>query len=205
MKLYSRNSVSLMMKTNKTMKNILPKFVLLFLVLAIAGCASSSNPPENQDFSASSEGMGEEDIYDGTVSGGGGFDNATVPLPERDESTNPENADYLTLKAYTVYFSFDSFSIEAGERHKVENISKWMKSNPDKKIIVAGHCDNRGTVQYNLALGERRALAVRDYLVGLGVDKSRISTISYGEERPAEAGEDEEAWKMNRRSEIGVL
>lgn len=187
------------------MKNSILKITLPLIALVIAGCASSSNPPENQDFSSTS-GSGDEDIYDNSVAGGGGFgSDSSSPLPSRDESMNPENADYETLGAYTVYFGFDSFSIEPGERHKVENVSKWMQSNAGSKIIIAGNCDNRGTVQYNLALGERRALAIRDYLVGLGVDKSRISTISYGEERPAVEGDNEEAWAKNRRGQIGVL
>ncbi|MFZ5807044.1 MAG: peptidoglycan-associated lipoprotein Pal [Verrucomicrobiota bacterium] len=177
------------------------KLTLPVLALALAGCASSSNPAEDQSFSES--GAGEESIYDSSVAGGG--TGSSSPLPARDESLNPDGADYETLSAHTVYFAFDSFSIEAGERHKVENVAKWMQSNTDKKVVVAGHCDNRGTIQYNLALGERRALAVRDYLVGLGIDKSKISTISYGEERPAVEGENEEAWSKNRRAQIGVL
>lgn len=177
----------------------LNSFLLIALCIGVVGCASSSKSPEGQSFSDT--GNPDEAIYDGQIAGGA----MSEPLPARDEFSNPDAADYSTLAGYTVYFSFDSFSIEAEQRHKVENVASWMQSHPGTKIIVAGHCDARGTTQYNLALGERRALAVRDYLVGLGADKNLISTVSYGEERPAAIGETEEAWSKNRRAQIGIL
>ncbi|NCC31563.1 MAG: peptidoglycan-associated lipoprotein, partial [Chloroflexia bacterium] len=76
-----------------------------------------------------------------------------------------------------------------------------LKRNPATRMIVDGHCDERGSNEYNLALGERRALAVRAYLIGLGLDGSRIQTRSFGEERPAAFGSDESAWRLNRRGE----
>lgn len=189
----------------KSIFEILKAVSLALVVAGLASCASSSNPAESQPFDGSTAGTEEEGIYDKTPETSGASGIASEPLPERDEKTNPDNADYETLNADTVYFAFDSYSIEASQRHKVENAASWMKENFDKKVIVAGHCDNRGTTQYNLALGERRALAIRDYLVGLGVEKDRINTISYGKERPAVSGESEEAWAKNRRGQIGVL
>lgn len=143
---------------------------------------------------------------DGT---GGIFDN-TDPifgqtLPERDESFNPENADYATLAAYTVYFAFDNFTIAPGERGKLEATAQYLAANPGVRIIVAGHTDERGTIQYNLGLGERRANAVRDYLIGLGVAGSRVQTISYGEERPVDPSSNEAAWAKNRRAQAGII
>jgi len=126
-------------------------------------------------------------------------------LPDRDAATNPENADYTPLDAYTVYFDFDSYSIQSSERPKLEAIASWMTRNPGKKVVVAGHTDERGTTQYNLGLGERRALATRDYLLGLGIEIGRMSTISYGEERPAQTGTGQSAWSANRRAQVGVL
>lgn len=126
-------------------------------------------------------------------------------LPDRDGTTNPENADYAPLDAYTVYFDFDSYSIRSSERPKLEAIAAWLNKNPGAKVVVAGHTDQRGTTQYNLGLGERRALATRDYLLGLGIDVNRMSTISYGEERPARTGSGESAWSANRRAQVGVL
>jgi peptidoglycan-associated lipoprotein len=76
----------------------------------------------------------------------------------------------------------------------------WLERNPTADVVVEGHADERGTREYNLALGARRAEAVRSYLIGLGIDPARIDTISYGEERPAVAGSNEEAWARNRRA-----
>jgi peptidoglycan-associated lipoprotein len=77
-----------------------------------------------------------------------------------------------------------------------------MRENGDASVLIQGHCDERGTVEYNLALGEKRAKAARDYLVDLGISADRIRTISYGEERPANPGHDESAWSQNRRAEF---
>ncbi|GAB4248613.1 MAG: hypothetical protein OHK005_15210 [Candidatus Methylacidiphilales bacterium] len=126
-------------------------------------------------------------------------------LPERDESFHPENADYTTLSAYTVYFAFDNFTIAPSERGKLEQTAQYLATNPAVRIIVAGHTDERGTIQYNLGLGERRANAVRDYLIGLGVSGSRIQTISYGEERPVDPSSNEAAWAKNRRAQAGII
>jgi peptidoglycan-associated lipoprotein len=125
-------------------------------------------------------------------------------LPDR-PTGNPDNADYSILQAYTVYFDFDSFSINAGERSKLNSIAKWMTENPGRSIALAGHTDVRGTTQYNVGLGERRALATRDYLLGLGADGSHLITVSYGEERPADTGEGESAHAKNRRCAAGVM
>lgn len=145
------------------------------------------------------------DIYDGA---GGGNDTTGLydgSLPARDESTNPENAEYGTLAPYTVYFAFDSFTIDPPERTKLEKTAEYLKQNAGAKVILAGHTDARGTTQYNLGLGERRAIATREYLIGLGVPAGRLTTISYGEERPTDSGEGEAAYAKNRRVQAGLL
>ncbi len=124
-------------------------------------------------------------------------------LPGRD-GFNPDNADYQTLSNFTLYFEFDSYNIRPSERPKMESVASWLNNHPGARVVMAGHTDERGTTQYNLGLGERRALAARDYLLGLGVDAARISTISYGEERPARTGGGEAAWAANRRVQVGV-
>ncbi|NCC50530.1 MAG: peptidoglycan-associated lipoprotein Pal [Spartobacteria bacterium] len=101
-----------------------------------------------------------------------------------------------------VYFEYDSSSVGPSERVKVEEVASYMRSNPTMDIIVEGHCDERGSREYNMALGERRALAVRAYLIGLGIDGGRIQTKSYGEENPASMTHDEDGWAQNRRSEF---
>jgi len=104
-----------------------------------------------------------------------------------------------------VYFDYDSSQVRESERMKVERVAEFMKSKASQSLIVEGHCDERGSNEYNLALGERRALAVRAYLIGLGVDGERIQTKSFGEERPAAMGHDESSWSQNRRAEFVTI
>lgn len=104
----------------------------------------------------------------------------------------------------TVYFDFNSSNLDSTTKQKLEENAEYLKSNPSVDVQIEGHADERGGRQYNLALGERRAKAVRDYLVALGVDSSRISTISYGSERPVAEGHDESAWSKNRRANFVV-
>lgn len=111
----------------------------------------------------------------------------------------------VAVKFDPVYFDYDSSQVKATERPKIEAVAGYLRTNTAKKLIVEGHCDERGSAEYNLALGERRALAVRSYLVGLGIDAGRIQTVSYGEERPAATGSGEEVWRQNRRAEFVVI
>ncbi len=99
-----------------------------------------------------------------------------------------------------VYFGYDRYDLTAGSREKLQSQATWLMEHPTVKITVEGHCDERGTREYNLALGDRRANSVKNYLVALGVDPSRIHTVSYGKERPAVTGTGESAWSKNRRS-----
>jgi len=103
-----------------------------------------------------------------------------------------------------VFFDFDKAVIREDMQKVLDENVKWLKANPAAKVLIEGHCDERGTNEYNLGLGERRARAVKDYLVALGVEASRIGTISYGEERPFVLGHDESAWKWNRRAHFVV-
>ena len=99
----------------------------------------------------------------------------------------------------TVYFAFDSYELDDMARSTLQTNATWIKNNASYNIVVEGHCDERGTIEYNLALGERRADAVRKYLISLGVQDSRVRIISFGEEKPVESGHDEAAWSRNRR------
>jgi peptidoglycan-associated lipoprotein len=99
-----------------------------------------------------------------------------------------------------VFFDFDKSNIKDDQKAALADDASWLKSNANAKITIEGHCDERGTVEYNLALGERRAKATKDYLIAAGIAADRISTISYGKERPFVLGHDESAWKWNRRS-----
>lgn len=98
-----------------------------------------------------------------------------------------------------VYFAFDDSSLDQQAQEVLREKAVWLRDNPDASVIIEGHTDERGTNAYNLALGERRAESVKNFLVNLGVDASRLTTISYGEERPIAFGQTEAAWAQNRR------
>jgi len=114
-----------------------------------------------------------------------------------------ENPDFF--KANIVYFAFDRADVRPGERSKIEAVASHLKSNPTHKVRVEGYCDERGTEGYNLTLGDRRALAVREYLINLGVASDRVAAVSLGEARPVATGHNEAAWAKNRRDEFILL
>jgi peptidoglycan-associated lipoprotein len=98
-----------------------------------------------------------------------------------------------------IFFEYDKAVVEAGQKGTLDENVRWLKANGNARILVEGHCDERGTAEYNLGLGDRRAKAVRDYLLTSGIAANRVGTISYGKERPFAFGHDENAWKQNRR------
>jgi peptidoglycan-associated lipoprotein len=99
-----------------------------------------------------------------------------------------------------VYFEFDKSTLDSMSQDILSRKADWMRDNQDIVVSIEGHCDERGTNEYNLALGEKRAESVKSFLVDLGIDAYRISTVSYGEERPVDSGQNEEAWAKNRRA-----
>jgi peptidoglycan-associated lipoprotein len=105
----------------------------------------------------------------------------------------------------TVLFAYDSAQVDDSERSKVEAVAEFLKANSAGVATLEGHCDERGSNEYNMSLGERRALAVRAYLMSLGVDGARVQTKSLGEEQPKDAGHDEPAWSVNRRVEFVIM
>jgi peptidoglycan-associated lipoprotein len=113
--------------------------------------------------------------------------------------------DAEALKSETVLFDFDSSVIKASEKPKVAAVADYLKANAVKAVRVEGNCDERGTEEYNRSLGERRALAVREELVRLGIPSTRLDTTSYGKDKPAVQGHDESAWRQNRRDDFIVL
>ena len=113
-------------------------------------------------------------------------------------TTSP--GDTLATIGNTVYFSYDSAALDGNSKGSLFRQAAFLNANPTLTVTIEGHCDERGTREYNLALGERRAAAARDYLLAQGVDPARIKVISYGKERPAMAGSNEESWAKNRRA-----
>ena len=110
-----------------------------------------------------------------------------------------------SLKDNTVYFAYDSSVIRESEKSKVSAVADYLKAHADAAVRVEGNCDERGTDEYNRALGERRAIAGREELVSAGIDASRVDTISYGKDRPIEPLHSEAAWSKNRRDDFVVL
>jgi len=119
----------------------------------------------------------------------------------------PEDAVYLDITGQEfddIHFEYDQYRVLDRDVGTLERIAGWLNENPEARLLIEGHCDERGTNEYNMALGEQRALAARRYLVGLGIDSGRLTTISYGEERPLDIGSTEAAWAKNRRAHFAV-
>lgn len=162
------------------MQLVLKTFGLL-TILAFFGCSSNKKADSLTDGSASLDG--------------------------KDERTLKLNGDSDSLSAgelNTIYFAFNSSSLDEVAKSTLKSNAEYLSGNANLKIQVEGHCDERGGVQYNLALSERRAKSVLDFLKGLGVASNRITTIGYGKERPIDMGHDEAAWAKNRRANFVI-
>lgn len=126
--------------------------------------------------------------------------NAAAPAAPASTGIRPGSAeDFRVNVGDRVFFAYDKFDLSADARRTLERQAAWLKQYAAARLTVEGHADERGTREYNLALGERRANAVKDYLVALGVPAARLTTVSYGKERPAVLGSNEAAWSQNRR------
>jgi peptidoglycan-associated lipoprotein len=138
--------------------------------------------------------------------GKGNPSSTTSGFPQVDPSQRQNwPRDDKFFAAETAHFDFDSSVVKAADKPKVAKVAEHLKANPTHAVEVDGHCDERGTEEYNRALGERRALALREELAGLGIEPTRIDTISFGKDRPADPGHDEGAWGKNRRGEFILL
>jgi len=126
-----------------------------------------------------------------------------APLPpQQPQGPVPgSQADFLaSVISDTIHFNLNDYGVDPESEGILRSQAQWLARHPGKAITIEGHCDERGTREYNLALGERRANAAKNYLIGLGVAASRISTVSYGKERPVALGSDEASWARNRRA-----
>jgi peptidoglycan-associated lipoprotein len=133
----------------------------------------------------------------------GDYVNGT-PLPDRQEGVSFTSSNVDKHQFSPVYFAFDSFAIQPSESGKLDQVASALKSGGGT-VIIAGFTDERGTPEYNRGLGERRAQAARDHLIGQGVDAGKLQTVSFGAEMPADGGSGEGAWAKNRRAEFGVV
>ena len=158
-------------------------FTALALALAIAGCSKkkAEAPPATEPPPATAPAAAD-----------------TGSAPET--PTTPPSSEALTWQ--DAFFDFDKSDLREDARNALDSDAKQLRDHGGARVLIEGHCDERGTTEYNLALGERRAGAAKDYLVAAGIDGSRIETISYGEERPFATGSDEAAWAQNRRAHL---
>lgn len=208
------------------MKKSLLTFVALGLIVGLVGTGCKKTTPGVTNLPSSGP-VGSGNAGKGTGAGAGGTstsgpevlppvqppgDNVSgtqIQMPPPADGSQPDrtgldgmipNRD--AFKANTVYFEFDRANVKKGEVSKIDEVVKALKAEPKNKIQIEGHCDERGTEEYNRALGDRRALALREYMVQAGVDGSRVFTITFGKDRPVETAHNEAAWSKNRRGEF---
>ncbi|MBI5142059.1 MAG: peptidoglycan-associated lipoprotein Pal [Nitrospirae bacterium] len=122
------------------------------------------------------------------------------PAPAPDTASKTAAATTSRNGFSDIHFDYDRYDIRPDEKPVLGKVVDWLMNNPKSRLTIEGHCDERGTNEYNLALGERRASAAMKFLTAMGIDKGRTATVSYGEERPVDTGHNEEAWAMNRRA-----
>ncbi len=183
--------------------------VLLFCSLSLHLLVSCAPPPVEVDEQAANQSPGSAEsgpgtIAEGNLSQGPGLGNAQETTPGGSLLVHQEGGPPEDDVLADVFFAFDRSELEAEARDLLQSNSDWIKQSPDVSIEIEGHADNRGTNEYNLALGARRAQAVKDYLVTLGNASDRLSTISYGEELPVCGVDSEECWRKNRRAHFVV-
>jgi peptidoglycan-associated lipoprotein len=175
------------------------------LSLAASGCKKSpvgvTPIPEGPRSHVGDPGAGNQ--LPGGDQPGGGVGTTGVPQPAPGTYPGPEDA--KIFEAYMVHFDYDSPVVKSSEKSKLTYIADYLKAHPDNGLRVEGHCDERGTDQYNYSLGDRRALAVRDELIKMGIDGGRISTTSFGRSRPIDTAGTDAARAKNRRAQFVLL
>ncbi|MCX6927396.1 MAG: OmpA family protein [Verrucomicrobia bacterium] len=191
--------------------------LVIGLVLTVAATGCKKKPTPLTDLPPSARTSGPKDVPPGRPINPNTqpFVNDRPPGSDNQEpggikSNSPDShlgwiEDAITLKPQTVHFDFDSSVLKASEKPKVAAVADHLKANHGKAVRVEGNCDERGTEEYNRSLGERRALAVREELVRLGIDPKDVDTISYGKDKPEVQGHDESAWRQNRRDDFILL
>ena len=174
------------------------RWKILFTILAGLGLGACETTPDNV---GSAKGIGSNvGTLPSSGSGGGVITAPQVSNLAPGGVPSGSQEDLVTNIGDRVFFGLDSVALSAEARDTLEKQAQWLRRNQGVTVTIAGHADERGTREYNLALAERMATSVRDYLVALGLDQNRIKTISYGKERPVDARSVEDAWSKNRRS-----
>ena len=168
---------------------IIKLFTGALLVFFLAAC--STTPKDTADSSGSGSTSSSSDVSS-SGSDSTSSDSASIEPGSQE--------DLIVNVGDRVFFNYDSFELDSDAQELLQDQVAWLKQHSGVSVIIEGHCDERGTREYNLALGEKRAQSVKNYLIGLGISSDRVSTISYGKERPAVVGSNDGAWAQNRRS-----
>ena len=163
-------------------------FISIFMVLFVAACATT--PKDSADSSGSGSSSSGSDVSS----------EGTITETTGSGIVSGSQEDLIVNVGDRVFFGYDSSDLDSDALELLQDQVAWLKQNSDVSVTIEGHCDERGTREYNLALGEKRAQAVKNYLIGLGINPDRVSTVSYGKERPAVVGSNDGAWAQNRRS-----
>ena len=164
-----------------TFQNFTRYLVIVLFALFLAACETV--PKDSATSTASSTtATAAAEIIDGVYVGSDTVEMLAVDVPDR------------------IFFAYDSYTLTKAAQNTLEKQAKWLKANGSATIAIEGHADERGTREYNLALGDRRANAAKDYLMTQGISSSRVTTISFGKERPVNSGSNKKAWAQNRRS-----
>jgi len=182
--------------------------VVLLMVLAFYGCGTpkvitpdAGSATQRRDMTTDQASKGRE----------GAISEEEMARAERERllrekggrDSQAQNAQKSALLK-DILFEYDSYTIKAEDLGRLKDIGSWLNQNKGVKLTVEGHCDERGTQEYNLVLGQKRSEVVKEYLIKTGVDSKRINAVSYGKEAPADPGHSEEAWALNRRAHLNV-
>ena len=163
-------------------ENFTKYLVIMFTALFLAACETTPKDDALSSTSSSTSSSAAVEVVDGVYVGSESIEMLAVDVPDR------------------VFFAYDSYSLTNAAQDTLAKQAKWLKANGSVTIAIEGHADERGTREYNLALGDRRANAAKDYLMTQGISSSRITTISFGKERPVNNASNNKAWAQNRRS-----
>jgi peptidoglycan-associated lipoprotein len=178
------------------------KHVCIFIIIGmfiLVGCA----PKTVETVQKPTSSFTERTLSDQDSRGRSGITEEELSRAERERLLREQEGKVETLMN-DVNFDYDSYTIQSSELPKINAVGNYLKQNRETKIAVEGHCDERGTVEYNLALGQKRAEAVKAYLAKMGIDGSRIRAISFGKEIPVDPGHAEDAWAKNRRAHFKI-
>lgn len=183
------------MTSEKTGRRIVMGLVIMMALFGFFGCAKKGQVPSGPE-EVEVEDVGRQSV----PSVGGGMGEGIS-----EESLRAQARQALQDQLEDIRFDFDKYNISPDARLILKRNYEVLQRAQDAEVFVEGHCDERGTVEYNLALGQRRANAARDYLMGLGMNAGQVSTVSYGEERPLDPRQTEDAWAKNRRCHFVIL